>query len=144
MLGSFFDAEPPADESECNIISKHLKQLRTRNYIAKAEPRSRGRYWFNFYENPLIRDYITKYDQNFSFVIWGLGSKEMDFFAIPYPVLEPFLTPAFAYVDPRRGARRWMFNISSEHVLLTHGLHLDVSQYYGNLSYVYGLSEVIA
>lgn len=146
MLESFFDAEPSADENGYNnIISKHLKRLRVRNYVTKATPRSRGRYWFNFYENRLTKAYIAKCNKNFSLIVRGSDSKEMDFFAIPYPVLEPFLTPAFGYIDRRGGKRRWIFEITSAHVLnIRGGFHLDVSPYYSNLSRVYGLSEAIA
>jgi hypothetical protein len=145
MLESFFDAEPSADENGYNIINKHLKRLRIRNYVTKATPCSRGQYWFNFYENRLIKDYIARYNKNFSLIVRGSDSKEMDFFAIPYPVLEPFLTPAFVYIDRRDGTRRWMFKITSTHVLnIRGGFQLDVSPYYGNLSHVYGLSETIA
>lgn len=127
---------------EYNIISSHLRRLRTRNYITKAEPQN-GRYWFNFYENKLIKDYITPFNKNFSLIIRGSDAKKLDFFAIPYPVLEPFLASAFMNIDERTGTRRWIFNITKDHVLQTQGFYLDVNPYYGNLSYVFDLPKEV-
>lgn len=143
MVKSFFDAEPSSGEGERNIISEYYTQLKSRNYIAKADPRKKGRYWFNFYENKLIKEYITPYSKDFSLIIKGSDSERMDFFAIPYPALEHVLTPEFIHVEKKENKRRWMFDIRPGHVLVIEGCYLDVSPYYGNLSYVPGLSEEV-
>jgi len=140
MVKSFFDVEPSSGEGERNIISEYFAQLENRNYIAKAEPQD-GKYWFNFYENKLIEKYISPYNKDFSLIIRGSDSMRMDFFAIPYPALEHVLTPEFIHVEKKENKRRWMFDIIPDHVLVIESYYLDVSSYYGNLSYVPGLPE---
>ncbi len=143
MVISLFGTEFSSEGGKQNIIQKYFTRLKNRNYIVKAEPQKDGQYWFNFYQKKLAEKYIVPYGKEFSLIIWGSTSRKLDFFAIPYSVIEYFLTPNFVYSDERTGRGRWIFSINRKHILLTRGFYLDVSSYYGNLACVFGLPEEI-
>ncbi len=109
-----------------NKIVQSYKILKKRHYIRKAKPKND--YWVSFYAH-ILEEYISKFGDNFSLIIYGDEDIEYDFYAIKYPTIKSLLTQQ--NYDPNY--RRWILTIHQGEMRVHGGSErLDVSPFHGD------------
>jgi len=109
-----------------NKIAQSLEILKNRHYIRKSK--ADNNYWVSFYSQTLD-EYISKFADDFSLVIYGDVQREYDFYEIPYSVIKSLLTDE----NYDSTYARWILSIQGDE-LRVHGgpERLDVRPYRGN------------
>jgi len=111
-----------------NYALQNRQELEKSNYVRVASPDTN--YWVDFRPSKL-KDYESKFGDNFNLIIIGDENVEGDFYTIPYWLLKTIFTEQNLYTTRRR---RWIASINF-HQLNIRKFHelIDVGQYYGIL-----------
>jgi hypothetical protein len=111
-----------------NYALQNRKELEKSNYIRIASPNTD--YWVDFKYNKM-KDYESKFGENFNLIIIGDENIEGDFYAIPYWLVKQIFTEEHLYAAPRQ---RWIASVNF-HQLNVRKNHqvVDVGSYYGAL-----------
>jgi hypothetical protein len=111
-----------------NYALQNRQELEKSNYVRVASPDTN--YWVDFRPSKL-KDYESKFGDNFNLIIIGDENVEGDFYTIPYWLVKTIFTEQNLYTTLRR---RWIASINF-HQLNIRKFHelIDVGQYYGIL-----------
>src|SRR5687768_18347142 len=112
-----------------NYALRNRQELEKSNYVRIASPDTN--YWFDFRFSK-VKDYESRFGENFNLIIIGNENIEGDFYTIPYWLVKPIFTEQQLYTTPRQ---RWIASINF-HQLNVRKNHqtIDVGQYYGILA----------
>ncbi len=110
-----------------NAVLKREDDFRDANYI--LHPSRKNQYWTNI-TSGRVEEYRAQWGEAFNVVIVGDTADEGDFYAIPYPVLKPFLVEQYI----ARGKQvRWIVSIRDHQFKVRNcPFSLDVGAFYGN------------
>ena len=111
-----------------NYALRNRQELEKSNYVRIASPDTN--YWVDFRLSK-VKDYESRFGENFNLIIIGDENIEGDFYTIPYWLVKPIFTEQQLYTTPRQ---RWIASINF-HQLNVRKNHqtIDVGQYYGVL-----------
>jgi len=111
-----------------NYALQNRQELGKSNYVQLASPKNG--YWVNFHFNKL-KDYESKFGDEFNLIIVGDKNIEGDFYVVPYRLVKPMFKPENLYETPRQ---RWVASVNF-HQLNIRKSHqtIDIGGYYGVL-----------
>lgn len=111
-----------------NYALQNRKELEKTNYIRLATPNTN--YWVDFHFKKM-KDYESKFGDNFNLIIIGDENVEGDFYTIPYWLVKSMFIEQHLYATPRQ---RWIASVNFHQLnVRKNDQNIDVGSYYGTL-----------
>jgi len=111
-----------------NYALQNRRELQKLNYVRVASPNTN--YWVDFHFNKM-KDYESKFGDNFNLIIIGDENTEGDFYIIPYWLVKSMFTEQHLYESPRQ---RWIASVNFHQLNVRKNYQMiDVGGYYGVL-----------
>jgi hypothetical protein len=111
-----------------NYALQNRQELEKSNYVQVADPDNN--YWVNFHLNKM-REYESRFGDQFNLIIIGDKNIEGDFYSIPYWLVKSMFIEEHLYESPRR---RWVASVKFHQLNVRKNRgDIDIGSYYGVL-----------